>query len=140
MRRFITDIQTCIRFDMHKHIITSIANFFINDWDNLNYPLKWIVHFQWVKSVGLRFLLTSFDKSRSTSKFSSGFTVASFMDKNCKIYLHKMTSHKIHNIMKLMLWSCVKWLNPSYFTKVFPFFYFLGVKHVHSAKQIKFEL
>lgn len=29
--------------------------------------------------------LTSFDKIRSISKFSSGFTVASFIDRNCNI-------------------------------------------------------
>lgn len=105
----------------------------------LIHPIKWIVHLQRVKSIRLRPSLTSLDKIRSTSKFSSGFTVASFMDKNCIIYLYKTNSPKNHNIMELKLWGRVviikislninypvKWLlNPSYyFTIVFPFFIF----------------
>lgn len=149
IREAMIDIRTHLRFAMHNHIVTSMAKFLINNWDYLLHPPKWIVHFQGVKSVWLRSSLTSLDKSRSTSKFSSGFTVASFIDKNCKIYLYKMDSHKNQNIMELKLWShviiikqslnihySVKWLNPLYyFIKVFPFFISLGVMHM-----LKFEL
>jgi len=133
-----TDIRTHLRFAIHKHIFRSMAKLLIHNWDYLLYPPKWIVHFQEVKFVRLRSSLTSLDKSRSTSKFSSGFTVASFIDKNCKIYLYKMHSHKKPKYNGTEAWShvimikqslnihySVKWLNPLYyFIEVFPFFYF----------------